>query len=159
MPRPISTNIQTGVDAHITEPSYLIAIAFDPPVYYSTMDAVVWDGKSWGSGGVRLEQLSERGGVLVLRNDNNLGSALVLNELTRDVEVDIYKYYNADAKWLYRLYMGGAEIGKFDVRVSLHGSRTGQRQAPRKRIIEPVFTNILAPGTTIKWGNDVLRVR
>lgn len=158
MPRVISAPIQTGVDAAISEPSYLVEILLDAPLHYSTMDAVTWNSINWLVNGVRLEGVSEDGGRLILRNDDNTGSALVLNNVTRDKEVRIYKYYNGDAKWLYQLYLSEADIGRDEVSIAMYASRNADSVAPRLRIIEPLFTNILKPGSFIRWGDERLRV-
>lgn len=158
MPRTLPAAVTTGIGLHITDPSYLVELLLDTPVYYTTMDAVDWDSKSWLANAVRLDGVSELGGTLVLRNDDSTGSALVLNNITRDKEVRIYKYYNGDAQWLYQLYMGETDIRKDEVAITLYATRLGQALAPRKRIIGPAFTNILAPGVVIRWGDERLRV-
>jgi hypothetical protein len=95
---------------------------------------------------------------LVLRNDDDTGSALVLNNVTRDKEVRIYKYYNGDAEWLYQLYMGETLLEKMGVKITLHDTKLGQTLAPRRRVIEPTFTRIIASGVILRWGDERLRV-
>jgi hypothetical protein len=158
MSRSVSAAIQTGLDAHVNVPVYLVEVLLDTPLYWTTSDAVTWDSHSWIATGLSVDQITESGGRLRVRNDNNSGSALVLNNTLRDTEFRVYLYYNTDAVEVFRGYGGGATITAMHTVINLHANRAARTKAPRGRIALPVFTYLPKPGDVLVWGDERLRV-
>lgn len=158
MSRTVSASIQTGLDAHVNVPVYLVEVLLDTPLYWTTSDAVTWDSKSWIATGLSVDRITENGGQLRIRNDDNSGSALVLNNALRDTEFRVYLYYNTDAVEVFRGYGGGAVISAMNVIITLHANTAARTKAPRGRIALPIFTYLPKPGDVLVWGDERLKV-
>lgn len=160
MPYEFNPTIQAGMDAHIPEETILVEVLLEgTPLYWSDRGTINWDSKTWLPVGLDLDDnFTERGGSLKIRNDNNTGSSLVLNNTLRDVELRIYLYYNGDAKEVFRGYFGDMELDPEYATLHFESHRAANTLAPRKRIAAPIFTNLPRLGERIKWGGDTLEV-
>lgn len=158
MPAETSPEFNAGLIAHITEPVYLIEILTDTPFYWTTSAQVTWDGKTWLPSAARVEQISEQGARVQLRNDNNTGSSLVLNNTLRDKGCRIYLYYNGYAKEQFRGYCSDSSVSLMSVAIDMLPQRTANALIPRKRIAAPTFTNLPKLGEVIRWGTEYFKV-
>lgn len=150
--------MEAGLAEHIPFPVYLVEVLLTPPLYWGTAEISSWNGNSWQPNAVVVESISETGAHLRLRNDNNSGSALVLNNTLRDVEFRIYLYYSGDAVEVFRGYGSDAAVAAMDVNISLIGHRAINALIPRKRLAGPTFTHLPKLGEVIEWGPDSYKV-
>ena len=158
MSRTVSTTIQTGLDAHVAQPAYLVEVLLTQPLRWSSAGALTWNGEQWLAAGMSVKVADEKGATLRIRNDDNSGSSLVLNNRLRDVEVRIYKHYNGDAVEVFRGYGGSAKLSAMYAEITLHANQSQNAKAPRGRIAAPVFTNLPKLGEVIAWGGDKIKV-
>jgi hypothetical protein len=158
MPRTISAAIQAGIDEHIPFVSHLVELLLPTPQYWSTGGAITWNGHDWQGVGLEIDTISETSAQIKIRNDNNFGSAMALNNLIRDVEIRIYLHYNGDAVEMFRGYGADVRIAAMSVIISLVTNRQINALAPRRRIAAPTFTHLPLLGQIIKWGTESLQV-
>lgn len=158
MPRDTSPAFDAGLIAHVTEPVYLIEILTDVPFYWTTSAQVTWDSKTWLPSAARVEQIGEQGARVSLRNDNNTGSSLVLNNTLRDKECRIYLFYNGDAEELFRGFCSDSSVSVMSVAIDMLPSRNSNALIPRKRIAAPTFTHLPKLGEVIRWGTEFFKV-
>lgn len=158
MTRAVSTEFQDGMDAQIPEPAWLVEALLTPPLYWSTQDGVTWNDKTWTRVGLEIQGPSETGAVIKIRNDDNSGSALVLNNLLRDIEFRIYLYYNGAAIEMFRGYGSDSSLGKMAVTINLLPNRAINAKVPRKRLAAPTFTHLPKLGEVIRWGTESYKV-
>jgi hypothetical protein len=158
MSRAVSVNIQTGLDAAITVPIYLVEIELVAPLYFTTGAQVSWGGQTWDPVGMSVDRVAENGAKVTVRNDDNSGAALILNNALRDTSFKIYIYYNGDAEEIFRGYGGAATMRATTATITLHSDRAANTRAPRQRIAGPVFTHLPKPGEIIQWGDGSLKV-
>lgn len=156
--RTVSATIETGIAAAITEPIYFIEVSLTTPLYWTTGAAITWDSKSWVPVGLHVDRVGEGGAQLSIRNDNDIGAGLVLNNVLRDTEFRIYQNYGTDAVEIFRGYGGAAVIEAMYAVITLHPNKASRTKAPRGRIASPVFTHLPKPGEIIAWGDDRLQV-
>jgi hypothetical protein len=158
MPRDVSSEFQDGLDAHITQPVYLIALLTDTPFYWTTGAEVEWNSETWIPAAAKVLQLGDRGATIGLRNDDNSGSSLVLNNTLRDKECRIYLHYNGDAEELFRGYCSDSSVNLMLARVEVLPNRAQNALIPRRRVAAPTFTNLPRPGEIIRWDNEYFKV-
>jgi hypothetical protein len=156
--RTLSAPMLTGIAAHITEPVYLVEVLLAQPFRWTTSDALSWNGYSWQPIGMEIEEIGETAARLQLRNDNNSGSALVLNNKLRDTEIRIYLYYNGDAVEIFRGYGSDSSVAAMTVSIDILAHRSANALAPRKRLASPLFTRLPKLGEVIKWGTESYQV-
>lgn len=158
MPRDTSTEFAAGLAAHITQPVYLIALFTDTPFYWTTGVEDDWDGETWVPNAAKVLQLSERGATIELRNDDNSGSTLVLNNTLRDKECRIYLHYNGDAEEMFRGYCSDSSVNLMSARIQVLPNRSQNALIPRRRVAAPTFTHLPRPGEIIRWDNEYFKV-
>jgi len=159
MPRDVSVEFQAGLDAHIKEAAYLIQILISPAPFYWTTGALVnWDGQTWVPTAAEVTQVNERGATIKLRNDDNTGSSLVLNNTLRDQECRIYLFYNGDAKQIFQGYCGDSSVKQMDVSIEALPYRSDRALVPRRRVAAPTFNNLPKLGEVIRWGTEYYKV-
>lgn len=158
MPRATSTEFNAGLDAHITEPAYLIEILYDPVMTWTTGAEVTWDSKDWERVGASVPSVDDSGATIQIRNDNNSGSALVLNNTLRDVPVRIYLFYNGDAEEIFRGYCSDARVKKMFVTIECLPNLSQNALVPRRRVAAPTFNHLPKPGEVIRWGGEYYKV-
>ena len=158
MSRTISTTIQTAIGENVVTPGYLVYVGLDTPLRWSTVGDVTWDGVDWLAVGMTVDRLAESETRIRIRNDDNSGSSLALNNRLRDTEFRIYAYYDGDALEVFKGYGGEASITAFDVVITLHSNRSAKAKVPRGRIAAPTFTNLPKLGAVIEWGEERLKV-
>lgn len=158
MPKVTSTEFDAGLGAHITEPAYLIEILDDPAITWTTGAAVTWDSKDWVPAGASVPSVNEGGATIQLRNDNNSGSALVLNNTLRDLAVRIYLFYNGDAEEVFRGYCSHSSVRKMFVTIECLPNRSQNALVPRRRVAPPTFNHLPKPGEVIRWSGEYYKV-
>lgn len=158
MARTLSATIQAAIGEHVTEPGFLVYVGLGTPLRWSTRGEVTWDSETWYAAGLEINSVAPDKASISIRNDNGYGSALALDNQLRDVQFRIYAYYDGDAQEIFRGYGGGASISMDSVSINLYASRSDGTKVPKMRIANPLFTNLPVVGTTIRWGNDELKV-
>lgn len=158
MPRETSTAYDDGLTAHVTEPVYLVEILTDVPFYWTTGAPVTWDSKLWLSAALSVDRVSEQGASLSLRNDNNTGSSLVLNNTLRDKACRIYLHYNGDAEEIFRGYCSDSGVKYLTATIEVVPQKNTNALIPRNRIAAPKFTNLPKLGEVIRWGDEHYKV-
>jgi len=156
--RTLSAPILTGIGQHITEPVYLVEVLLTIPLYWTTADATTWNGHDWQAVGLGIDGISETSARLELRNDNNVGSALVLNNTLRDTEFRIYLFYGSDAAEIFRGYGSDASVKAMEVSIELVANQSVNALEPRMRLAGPTFTRMPKVGDVIKWGGQFYKV-
>ena len=160
MPRDITGatpgTIAAAIALPVTEPGYLVYIAFDTALRHSTRETLTWDSQTWTGGlGTRVASVSEQAASIELRNSDLSASALVLNTTLADKPCQVYKLYDGDAVLLFDGFLDSCpEIGN---RVRLEAKAlTTARRVPNQYITYPVFKWLTPPGTAVKWGNQAV---
>lgn len=156
MPRALSATITTELDHATPDHVRLVQIGFPGmTLRYSTHQELEWDGQTWYPLGIQIDSVSAEAASLVLRNEDNFVSALVLAAPLDEVPVVIYDWYNGDAEQIFYGTLDGAPLIDNPVRLSARGHR-GAPTYPTQRIAAPDFAHITPAGTVIKWGDDQL---
>lgn len=158
MPRTLPPPLEAGLDFPITEPVYLIEVLLDAPLYWTTSDQVEWNTIVWQPVAARVLQLSESSARIELRNDDNSGSSLVLNNTLRDREFRIYLFYNGEAVELFRGYGSDAQVSAMEVTIDLQVDQASNTAVPKGRLAAPKFTQLPRLGEVIKWGTEFYKV-
>jgi hypothetical protein len=102
--------------------------------------------------------VSDNGATIQLRNDNNTGSALVLNNTMRDKECRIYLLYNGDATEIFRGYCTDARVSLMSVSIDAVPYTSRDALVPKRRVAGPTFTNLPKLGEIIRWGGEYFKV-
>ena len=159
--RTLSPALIAELGLTITRPGYLVSIAFDTPLYLSTLGDVTWGGHTWLSSDVDVGKLTRGSSAaqvagISLGNLDALYSAIVLNGGVADRAVAVYAVYAgapADAVLEFSGVGDDVEVGD-RVNISLVSRSTQEIFAPRRRIGPATGFSILLPaGTLIPMGN------
>lgn len=159
MPRITSPEFDAGIAAHIPEAVYLVEILISPSPFRWTTGALMdWDGKTWVPTAMRVPDVNDSGASIELRNDNNTGSSLVLNNTLRDQECRIYLHYNGDAKEIFRGFCSDSTVSLMSVSIQALPFRSQNALIPRRRVAAPTFNNLPKLGEVIRWGDEYFKV-
>ena len=158
MPRTLSEILQAGIAEQIPFISYLVEMRLPTPQYWSTGGPIAWDGHDWQAVGLEIDTVGESAAQIKIRNDNNFGSALALNNIIRDIEFRVYVYYSGDAVEMFRGYGSDVRIAPMNVSISLVINRQINAVVPRRRIARPTFSRLPQLGQIIKWGTETMQV-
>lgn len=167
---PISTPLQTAMDAPIREPGYLIDITWQPGTVtrLSTRGDQSWDGQTWMGGrtaGVTpldFDSAGEPSGKLTLIDADEVFWALIGNLRVADAPVRMWLFYG-DAPGADDVIPmpdavidGVPDIGpKITLTLAAAGART--QFSPRQFLGEEVgITHIDPPGKTVTWGGQTI---
>jgi hypothetical protein len=97
--RALTTEVQTEVAIDFTRPVFLVEMQFPSgTVYLSSGPQITYDSNVYQEGQVSVGSFTwnsdgTQQGTIVLSNENNAASALILNGTVNDVVINIYKTY------------------------------------------------------------------
>jgi len=166
MTRTLSSIITAAVGQDITQPIYLIRMAWDTEVRICTWDTnISWNSETWTASGAGIKSLSAERGTLTLPNgDGDPWLALVNSEVPLDRVIQIYEHHTStaspagsDAELLFSGRMDGDTISGVDITISLVEGRTN-KGFPASSIGAPTYNFLLPVGSKLYWGFDVLTV-
>lgn len=158
MPRTLPAGIEAAILLNHTEPGWLVEMLLSSPLRYSTGGQVEWNGYVWLAGGIHVEFSQANLPTISLPNHNNAGSALMLNNILRDVVCNIYLWYSPDAELYFSGYLSPADTSYRFTRYTAETTRSDRQVAPRRRMVYPTFTRMPAPGKVIHSGNTFITV-
>ena len=164
LPAPVVA--QTEID--FTRPVYLVKMLFPAATrFVSTGPQITFDGDIYIEGQVSVGtfQWTSDGvqtGQLVLSNEANAASALILGSTTNDIPVEIYKTYliAAGGNTTPELYvsgvMDGAKIEPSRARITVVSTTARQAFLPnRYHTVAEGFNWLPVDGEVISWGSEV----
>lgn len=134
MSRPLTGSLPTSVAETFTEPTYLVFMDFDTPVYLSSRGQISYGGNTYLAADLSV-RLSETPTLSILNESTTLG-AVVLVDGTAGRAVKIYQQYGSDTLLLFDGEMGEARIG---VNIVIGCRKTRPLRTPRLHVGPPVF--------------------
>ncbi|MGK2899732.1 MAG: hypothetical protein ACSLE9_13765, partial [Burkholderiaceae bacterium] len=118
--RTVPGAVTTNAAKTITSPTWLVAIHWPAPDYlYLTSRGPVpisFDGHDFDVLGVAVSNLSDNDATVVVRNYDNVITALVSAHGANDVPVSIYKYYETDGVLLMAGFLDGVRFQNHEAR-------------------------------------------
>lgn len=172
MTRTVSATITSAVGNDVTTPTYLIHLVWDatsPLVnsYIATWDtAITWNGISWQASGADVTRLSASGGQLRLPNgDADSWLTLVTNQNPKGKTINIYEHHTdataspqADATLLFSGVMDSCMVTDEDITIDFIENLTN-KSFPVSSIDPTTYPYLLAPGSRMYWGPDIVLVQ
>lgn len=172
MTRTVSTTITSAVAKTVTQPVYLIYMAWDvasPDVnrYICTWDAAItWNAITWAASGARVTGLNLNGGTLELPNgDDDPWLNLVNTQTARGRAVQVYEHHTdttaspqTDASLVFNGLMDAVAISARGITITLIEALRN-KSFPHTTIDPSVYTHLLTDGDRLYWGPDVVRVQ
>ena len=161
MARTLDSGTNTAVTSDITKPYFLVYMAFDTPVLYSsylaTTDDTVSPQKTYSAASIEINWTSA-GPTLVIFNESKTFGQVVLSEGTSGRQVTIRQTYhtgsgNTDPIEIFDGEMGEAEIGDY---VRIKCRYRAPHKTPRLYAAPPTFNHIPKTGTKIETRNQVI---
>lgn len=163
---PAPTVSQIAID--FTRPVYLVKMLFPAgTVYLSTGPQITFEDNVYQEGQVRVGSFAwnsdgTQQGTIVLSNENNAASALILNGTVNDVVIEIYKTYliangGNTTPFLYvRGSMDGSDVGYSNCSVGVLASTAQTGTVPNRYFtIQQGFNWLPVEGEKITWGDEV----
>lgn len=163
---PASAVVQTAID--FTRPVYLVKMLFpSATTYLSTGPQITYDGNVYQEGqvsvgGFRWNPDGSQQGDIVLSNENNAASALILNGTVNDVGIEIYKTYliapeGNTTPYLYvKGVMDGSDVTPRDAEVGVLSTNAQTGFLPQRYYtIAEGFNWLPIEGEKITWGDEV----
>lgn len=166
MTRTVSSIITAAVAQDVTQPIYLVYMAWDTPQRIAVWDQnISWNSQTWVASGAGIKSLSSERGTLTLPNgDGDAWLALVNSEVPLDRVIEIYEHHTStdspsgsDAELLFAGRMDGATISGIEISINLVEGRTN-KGFPASSIGPPIYNYLLPVGSKLYWSNDVLTV-
>jgi hypothetical protein len=159
MARTLPASVSTGIAAAVTAPGYLIEIATDPPLRYSTRGALTYGGLAY-AGGAAVTSLTVSGAqtaaTLVLPNADGAIGALILRGTLIDVPISIAAIYGDAPTERVVVFVGvldaASEIGLLACTLTLMDARDAIAALPWLMIGPPLANHLRRPGETVVWG-------
>lgn len=127
---------------------------------------ISWDSQTWIASGVDVRGISASGGSLEFpMGSDDPWLSLVQTQVPRGRSVTIYEYHTdfsvsphaSDAVQVFSGVMDDAEIRYNRIRVGLIESATN-KSFPPTSIGPPTYNYLLAKGTRLFWGPDIVTV-
>lgn len=164
----LSGALSAALNAPVQRPALLVQIDFSPVQRGSTHATVNWNGQTWPSTAMRLENLLVQAlavsGTLVIDNTDDGIGTLVLTQGVQDRRIQIWGYDAgaltdvADAVWLCDAVGASAEVGPKDVRIALR-HRSEFVQSPRTYVgASAGFMHLLPGGTVLRINGIDMRL-
>ena len=142
----------------LTDPTYLVELGFDPPLYLSTGQSVQWDGHHWEQAPLSVSTItSDATGSqsisLSIGNQDRAYGALVLSQRAKDRYVKCWIAYAAggDPVLFADGIMDGASVGE-EVQIGVIGRSTSYGSVPRIICAPPLMNHLPPSGTVIRFG-------
>ena len=156
----LSTALAAALGAPVQRPALLVEIAFSGMVRWTSAAAITWNGYTWASRDIRLENLQTGplrvSGTLVIGNADDEAGTLVLSQGVQDRAVRIWAYDAAatgatDVVWLADAVAAGGQVTPSEVRIPLR-HKADLLDSPR------TYVNAAAGFTQLMPGGTVLRI-
>lgn len=172
MTRTVSSTISAAVAEETTQPVYLIYMAWDvasPDAsrYIATWDvSISWNSITWAASGADVRRLSAAGGTITLPNgDADPWLALVGSQNPKGRAIEVYEYHTdftaspnaSDATLIFAGQMEDSSITADKITINFVEGLLN-KSFPHTSIDPAVYTHLLAAGTRIYWGPDVVLV-
>jgi hypothetical protein len=161
VPRVLSASVSSGVAAAVTAPGYLIEIATDPPLRYSTRGTLTYGGYPY-VGGASVTSLNTSGqqtsATIVLPNADGAVGALILRGTLNDVPISIAAIYGDAPTEREVMFVGAidsaSDIGLLSCTLTLMDSRDALWSLPWLMIGPPLANHLRRPGEQIVWRGE-----
>jgi hypothetical protein len=157
--RTLSSSMATAVAAPVTRPGVLVSIAFSTTQRYSSAGTISWNGFTWTTANVKLENLAvdalQLSGTLVIGNHDDAIGALILAQGIQDKAITLYGIdatatATADVVWLATAVGASCELNEFEARIGLR-HRSEFVASPRTYVNAAAgFNQLLPAGTTLR---------
>lgn len=141
----------------VTAPLYLIAMDFEPCVYFSTRETYSWDGRSWLAAGVELSRPGSINPSVSVFNEDTLFGQLVLTKGTAGRSVKIWQAERLSVGYStpQMIFAGQMGPGSVGTNVVIQCRRGKPSRSPRHYIESPVFNHLPKSGTRIETPKGV----
>ena len=166
--RYLPADSQTEIAIDFTRPVFLVAMLFPAaPRYMSSSEQITFDGNIYIEGQVAVDtfQWTADGvqtGTLILSNESNAASALVLGATVNDIPVEIFKTYliegggNTEPVLFVRGVMDGANIEYDETSITVVSSTAQSAFLPnRYHTAAEGFSWLPVDGEVITWGTEI----
>ena len=166
--RNLPGDVPAQLDIDYTRPVYLCELRFPAAtIYLSTGPQIDFGGNTYQEGQVYVDTFrwnpdGSQAGEIILSNENNAASALILNGTVNDVEIIIYKTYlisgggNTTPTVYVRGSMDGSEVGYDRSRIGVLSTSSQTGFIPnRYYTINEGFNWLPVEGEKITWGDEV----
>ena len=163
---PVDAVAETEID--FTRPVFLVKMLFPSASrFVSTGPQITYDGDIYIAGQVSVKtfQWTSDGvqtGHIVLSNEANAASALILGSTVNDIAVEIYKTYliagggNSTPVLYVSGVMDGATIGPSDSKITVVSTTARAAFLPnRYHTVAENFNWLPVDGEVISWGSEV----
>jgi hypothetical protein len=167
-PRTLDAGNLTEIAIDFTRPVYLVKMLFPAgSVFMSTGPQITYSGDVYQEGQVSVGSFTwnsdgTQAGEVVLSNENNSASALILNGTVNDVEIEIYKTYliagggNTTPVLFVKGSMDGSDVGASSSRVGVLATTAQTGFIPNRYFtIAEGFNWLPVEGEKITWGDEV----
>ncbi len=158
MPRTLTAFYDAEILKKDTQPGWLIEIPLAPTVRFCTTGQGTWNSKVWKAEGAMVNWAAGGLPTIILPNYDTSGTALLQANDLLDTPVVVYSWYPSKAREFFRGYLN---LSSADYRWSYFDtsfSRMSGSKAPGRRVVGPLFTRRLVPGTELTWFNSTLQV-
>ncbi len=146
----------------ITQPGYLIELAWGTIVRLSTRGDKTWGGQAW-TGGLVASLAPRDGGRLALLNTDNGFSALLMNNTVADIGCRIWQFYGDtlgedDPFLIFDGVIDGVdELTRTTATLTLAAEHARTLHSPRRRIGATTgFTRLTPAGTRLTWAGQTI---
>ena len=156
MARTLDANTTTAVGADITRPLFLVSMAFDSIVYYSSRDQRTWDSKTWLAASMKVTNPTSENPTITIFNESTTFGQTVLADGTAGRAISIWQAYGmtsgyTDPMLIFTGEMGESQIGK---NVVIKCKRNSTVLTPRLYVTEPTFNHLPKAGARIVTANN-----
>lgn len=166
--RNLPANAITETEIDFTRPVYLVKMLFPAGTQYlSTGPQITFDSEVYQEGQVSVGSFrwnpdGSQQGTIVLSNEANAASALILNGTVNDVEIEIYKTYliaaggNSDPYLYVKGVMDGSNVEPDRAVVGVLSTTAQTGFLPnRYYTVNEGFNWLPIEGEKITWGEEV----
>lgn len=167
MTRTVSTTTQNATAEDVTQPIYLIRMAWDTERRAATWAVdVPWDSEIWSASGAECDGVDANGGVLILPiGEDDPWLNLVQTEVPRGREITVYEHQTdrtvspetSDAVEIFSGVMDETVMTHRGIRISLIEGQTN-KVFPPSAINPPIYNWLPSVGTRLIWGHDSVTV-
>lgn len=161
--RTTSATVDTNTAKPITSPTWLVAIHWPVPddLYLTSRGPVpiVFDGYSFDVLGVAVNSLADHDATFVVRNYDNLITALVSAHGANDIPVSIYTYYETDGVLLMAGFLDGVRFQNHEARFRVTRLPAGSSSFPERIFHRGQFPYMPSAETVIRWNGAEYTLR
>lgn len=161
MAKTLTATLTTATAQTVTQPGYLVELAFAVPLRLSTRGDQAWNGLPWTGGRLGKVRATDGGGTVEIINTDLAAGALALNEGVADMPIRVWAFHtdNPDLADVVPVFDGvgdGVEIGDNIIRIKLAADGRRTSYSPRRFVNAAAgFNHLLPAGSRISWGGEV----